>query len=130
MPRLECLRRKIAKARVPALAIVIDFDVLKHVVSGGLPRDKAFTVDGHDIEAVVPGLHGGMVVAVASLAHAAYQAVIPHPTLIVARAVLAVAVGVDADATWSLAPLQRHRQGIARQSRRHALRHGPAHDPA
>ena len=51
MPLLEYLWRKIAEARVQALPIVIDFDVFKHMVLGRLSGDKAFAVDGFDLEA-------------------------------------------------------------------------------
>lgn len=79
-------------SRVQALPIVIDFDVFKHMVPGSLPGDKAFAVDGFDLEAVVPAFHGGVVVAVAFLTHAAHQTVVLQWTLVFARAVLAAAV--------------------------------------
>lgn len=91
-----------------ALPIVIDFDVLKHLVFGDLPGDKAFTVDGLDLEAVIPALHGGIVVAVALLAHTAHQAVFQQQLLIVAGAVLAATVGVDDAPARPLAVPQRH----------------------
>ena len=53
-----------------ATPIVIDFDVIEHLCLGHIARDETFTVDGFDLEAVVPGLHGGVVVAVAFFAHA------------------------------------------------------------
>jgi len=62
---------------VQALSIVVDFDVLEHMVLGHLPGHKAFSVNGLHFEAVVPALHRGIVVAIALLAHTAQQAVVP-----------------------------------------------------
>ena len=41
-----------------ALPIVIDFDVLEYLLTRILPRCKTFAMDGFNLEAVVPGLHG------------------------------------------------------------------------
>ena len=46
------------------------------------------------------------------------------------RAVLTASIGVDDDARRSLAPPQRHLQGITDQPGRHPLRHSPAHHSA
>ena len=51
--------------------IVIDFDVLEDLRFRHLPRGEAFTVNGLNLEAMVPALHRRIVVAVALLAHTA-----------------------------------------------------------
>src|SRR3546814_988255 len=66
---------EIAETRVQPFSIVIDFDVIKHLFLGGGSGDKTFAVYRLDLEAVIPALHGGIIVAVAALAHAAHQAI-------------------------------------------------------
>ena len=87
-------------------------------------------MDGLDLQAVVPALHGRIVIAVAFLAHAGNEAMGLQKTPIVMRAVLAATVGVDDDAPRPLAPPERHTQGIAGEFGRHPFGHGPAHDCA
>ena len=77
------------------LAIVVNLDVFEYVRFGLFPRRKALTVDGLDLQTVVPTLHGRIVVTVAFLAHAASKAVIAEQALVILRAVLAAAIGVN-----------------------------------
>ena len=65
-------------------------------------------MDGLDLQTVVPALHGGVVIAVAFLAHAGYETMSLQEAPIVMRAVLGTAVGMDYDALRPLAPPQRH----------------------
>jgi hypothetical protein len=55
-------------------------------------------VNRFNLEAVVPGLHRRVVVAVAFLAHAAQQLVVPQQAPMVGGAILAAPVGMDDDA--------------------------------
>src|SRR3546814_3723772 len=54
---------EIAETRVQPFSIVIDFDVIKHLFLGGGSGDKTFAVYRLDLEAVIPALHGGIIVA-------------------------------------------------------------------
>ncbi len=91
MPLLEGLGREVLEARVRTLAIISDFHVFEHRVSGVLPCREAFSTDGLDLEAVVPALHGGAVGAVAFLDSARNETVGLQETAIVMRTVLGTA---------------------------------------
>ncbi|WNV04612.1 transposase [Candidatus Methylospira mobilis] len=56
--------------------IVIHFDVIEDVVFGIIPGLESLAVDSLDFKAVIPAFHGGMIVAVTFLAHAANQLVL------------------------------------------------------
>lgn len=59
-------------------SIAIRLDVIEYVRLGGFTAGKALAMNRLDLEAVIPAFHGGVVVAVALLAHAAHEAVIPQ----------------------------------------------------
>ena len=65
-------------------------------------------MDGLDLQAVVPTLHGRIVVTVTLLNSAGDEAMGLQEAPIVMRAVLAAAVGVKDNAAGPLAPPQRH----------------------
>ena len=108
MPLLEGLWREVPKTGVQTLAIVVNLDVFENLFLRLLACRKAFSMDGLDLQAVVPTLHGRIVVTVAFLTHAGDEAMGLQETPIVMRAVLAAAVGVEDNAAGLLAPPQRH----------------------
>ena len=99
------------------------FDVFENLFLRLLTCRKAFSMDGLDLQAVVPALHGRIVIAVAFLAHAGNEAIGLQKTPIVMRAVLAATVGVEDNPAGPLAPPERHTQGIAGEFGRHPFGH-------
>jgi uncharacterized protein YwlG (UPF0340 family) len=87
MSLLEGLGRQITETGVQTLAIIVYFDVFEYLVPGILPRRESLPMDGVDIQAVVPALHGGGVYAVAFFLHAGNEAVVVQETAVVMRAV-------------------------------------------
>ena len=75
---------------------------------GILACREAFSMDGLDLQAMVPALHGGVVVAVAFLAHAGNEAMGLQEAAIGMRTVLGTPIGMDDDAPGPLAPPERH----------------------
>ncbi len=130
MGPLELVRAEVAQGRVESVAIVVGLDVVKHVGLGLRTGVETLTVNGLNLEAVVPALHGRVVVAVALGAHAGDQAVRVEQGAVFARAVLAAAVRVHDHAARPVPAEQGHAQRIADQHRGHAVGHGPAHDLA
>ena len=108
MPLLEGFGREVPETGVQTLAIVVDFDVFENLILRLLACREAFSVDGLDLQAVIPALHGGVVVTVTFFAHAGNEAVVAQETAVVMRTVLGTAVGMDYDALGPLAPPQRH----------------------
>ena len=94
MGRLELLWAEAAKCGVEPGSIVVDLNVLKHVRSGSLARGKPFVGDRLDLEAVVPASHRCVVVAVAPGAQARDKAALVEQVAVLARTILAAAVGV------------------------------------
>ena len=88
MPLLEGLWREVPKTGVQTLAIVVNLDVFENLFLRLLACRKAFSMDGLDLQAVVPALHGGVVVRVAFLTHAGDEAMGLQEAPIVMRAVL------------------------------------------
>ena len=76
MGQLELFRAEVAQGRMDPCSIVVNLDVLKHMRLGCFARVEALAVDRFDLEAVVPTLHRGVVVAVALAAHAGDQAAV------------------------------------------------------
>jgi hypothetical protein len=63
-------------------AIVIHFKLFEHSVLGIRTGLKAFAMDGFDLKTLVPAFHGGVVITVAFLAHAANQMVLMEQFLV------------------------------------------------
>lgn len=61
---LEGLWTDYPNRTVPALPVVVQFNVLEHLSSHGLPRFESLTMDRLDLEAVKEVLGTGIVVAV------------------------------------------------------------------
>ena len=108
MPLLEGLGREVPETGVQTLAIIVYFYVFENLILRLLACREAFFVDGLDLQAVVPALHGGVVVTVTFFAHAGDEAMGLQETAVVMRTVLGTAVGMDYDALGPLAPPQRH----------------------
>ena len=108
MPLLEGLWGEVPKTGVQTLTIIIYFYVFEYLFLCVLACRETFSMDGLDLQTVVPALHGRIVVAVAFLAHAGDEAMGLQEAPIVMRAVLGTAVGMDYDALRPLAPPQRH----------------------
>ena len=62
-----------ADSRVFSLPIVIRFDVLKNTGCGPAPRPVPFAVNEFDFQRMKKTLHGGVVIAGGSAAHATAQ---------------------------------------------------------
>ena len=75
-----------------ACSIVVHLDVVKHLGFCLLARSGPLAVDGFHLQAVIPVLHGGIVVSVALLAHAANELVVADQRPVVTRAILAAAI--------------------------------------
>ena len=73
---------EITQFRMKQFAIVIYFDIFEHLVLSLEAGYKAFTMNGLDLEAVVPAFHGGVVETVAFFAHAANQLVFVKQLLV------------------------------------------------
>ena len=108
MPLLEGLGRQIPETGVQTLTIIVYFDVFENLFLRILACRKAFSMYGLDLQAVVPALHGRIVVTVAFLNSAGDEAMGLQEAPSVMRAVLAAAVGVEDNAAGLLAPPQRH----------------------
>ncbi len=67
MPLLEGFGREVPETEVQTLAIVVDFDVFENRLLCILACREPFSVDGLDLQAMVPALHGGVVVTVTFL---------------------------------------------------------------
>ena len=113
---------------VPALPVVVQFNVLEHLPSHGLPRFESLTMVGLDLEAVKEALGTGIVVAVTLGAHAALELVAGQQRLIQRRTILDAEIGVNYHALGHHAATQGHLQGIAHQVGGHPLAHCPADD--
>jgi len=111
---------------VPTLPVVVQFNILEHLSSHGLPRFESLAMDGLDLEAVKEALGASVVVAVALGAHAALKLVAGQQRLIQRRAILAPAIGVNYHALRHLPAPQSHLQGITYQVGGHPLTHRPA----
>ena len=130
MPLLEGLGRDVPKTGVQTPTIIVYFYVFENLFLRLLACRESFSMDGLDLQAVVPALHGRIVKTVTLLTHAGDEAMGLQEAPIVMRAVLAAAVGVEDNTAGPLAPPQCHAQGIAGEFRRHPFRHGPPHDLA
>ena len=88
------------------------------------------SLDGLDLQAVVPALDGGVVVTVTFLDPAGDEVMGLRGAPIVLRAVLATAARVEDDVPRTLPHRQPQGrvQGIAGKVRRHPFGHRPAHD--
>lgn len=64
------------------LSIVVDLDVLEHLRSGLFTGGEALAVNGFDLEAMIPALHRGVVIAIAFFAHAAHQMMLAEQLLV------------------------------------------------
>ncbi len=104
MPLLEGLGREIPETGVQTLSIVVDFDVFEYRFLCVLACREAFSVDGLDLQAVVPSLHGGVVVTVTLLTHARDEAIGSQETAIVVRAVLSLGLSGEPMFAQALAP--------------------------
>ncbi|WNV03651.1 hypothetical protein RP726_14515 [Candidatus Methylospira mobilis] len=62
--------------------ILIRFDVIEDVLFGIVPGRESLCVDRLDFKAVIPTFHGGIIVAITFLAHAANQLVFGQQSLI------------------------------------------------
>lgn len=75
-------------------------------------------------------LYGGIIPAVASLAHAAHDTGVYQQQLELFAGVLATLIGVMQNFAWTSPAVQRHHQGVNYQLRGHRGLHGPANDTA
>lgn len=64
-------------------------------------------------------LHGGIIPAIAALAHAAYDAGVSQQHLELLAGVLAALIGMMQNFTWTAPTVQRHHQGVNYQLRGH-----------
>ena len=58
------------------------FNIFEHLILGLGTGFKAFAMDGFDLETVVPTFHGGIIITVAFLAHAANQPMFSEKLLV------------------------------------------------
>ena len=80
---------------------------------GILACREAFSMDGLDLQAMVPALHGGVVVAVAFLAHAGNEAMGLQEAAIGMRTVLGTPIGMTMTPRGRLrrqSAIHRHRR--------------------
>ena len=124
---LEGLRADQPNRTVPALPVVVQFNVLEHLPPHGLPGLEAFAMDRLDLEAVEEALGTGIVVAVAFGTHAAPEMVPGQQRLVQRRAILAATVTMHDHSLGHLTAPQGHFQGITDQVGGHPLTHRPAH---
>lgn len=81
--------------------IVIHFDVLEDMLFGDDTGYESFTMNGLDLEAVIPAFHSGVIVAVAFITPAANQLMLFEQGLISCRTILAAPIRMNDDFFWT-----------------------------
>lgn len=126
MTFLELYRRDAAGRIVAALWVVEHLDVNEHIGAGILPGWIDLAANPLSLEQLEEALSHGVVVAVASPAHAAEQVVVPQETLPVVARELTAFIGVHQHRVFGLSAPQRHQQSIEHKFCVDAAGHGPA----
>lgn len=108
--------------------IVITLNIIKHRRPHDFPADKAFPMDTFHLQRVEEAFRTGIIITVASGAHATVQIMPLQQRLIARRTVLPAVICMDNDMSRSLTSPECHLQRIAGRLRGHPRRHRPTDD--
>lgn len=108
--------------------VVEHLDVIEDVLAGRITGCIDPAADALAFEQLEEALGYGVIVAIASPAHATHQIVRLQERLPVVAAELAALIGMHGDGVLRLAPLHGHQQGVEGQFPVHARLHGPVND--
>lgn len=127
MASLELDWRSVAGRAVAPLGVIEHLDVVEDV--GACVAARGVDLPAHTLalEKLEEALRDGVVVAVASPAHAADQVVLAQEGLPLMAGELTALIGVHRDGVFRPAAPQRHQQRVQDQACVDAAAHGPAH---